>query len=462
MLALTASFLLNGKSLNLSKDTETGEQTVVRNNDIPLTTEEILSSGEFWNEDNSTIDFAKVVNWDQDNYLEIMGAPPEWVQETFNDPNAKNIFMNAAEEDPNNITTDFARAIEGGGLLKSIGGMNTGKAYGGAYDADPQSLCYPLNTDPDDVFDYLQIVGYEYIPGMDGKDWSWEFGNKSKRSDDAGEYTDDTSSYGTLSTPSQRYTQEARKKNILATVRLPMTSGISESNSVNWGNGDTLNSLQRGAANIASAGIAAVGGQETWEKFFGESKSELKKMFGDIDDNQIKAFFAGQAVGANIFTRGTGMVLNPNLELLFNGPNLRTFQYNYNFTPREPAEAANIKNIIRFFKQNMAPKRSDGGTFLESPNIFQLKYLSGGEEHPFLNNIKLTALTGFNVNYTPSNQYMTYAENKSMTSYQVQMTFNELEPVLFDDFNEGEIVGVVDGDYSNARVVGDNYFTMGY
>ena len=58
MLALTASFLLNGKSLNLSKDTETGEQTVVRNNDIPLTTEEILSGGEFWNEDNSTIDFA--------------------------------------------------------------------------------------------------------------------------------------------------------------------------------------------------------------------------------------------------------------------------------------------------------------------------------------------------------------------------------------------------------------------
>jgi len=449
MLALTASFLLNGKSLNLSKDTETGEQTVVRNNDIPLTTEEILSSGEFWNEDNSTIDFAKVVNWDQDNYLETMGAPPEWVEETFNDPNAKNIFMTAAGEDPNNISMfnlDFSDAIEAGGLLKSIGGMNTGKAYGGSYDADPQFLVYPLNTDPDDVFDYLQIVGYEYIPGMESKDWSWEFGNNSKRSDDAGEYTDETSSYGTLSTPSQRYTPEARKKNILATVRLPMTSGISEANSVNWGNGDTLNSLQRGAANIASAGIAAVGGQETWEKFFGESKSELKKMFGDIDDNQIKAFFAGQAVGANIFTRGTGMVLNPNLELLFNGPNLRTFQYTYNFTPREPAEAANIKNIIRFFKQNMAPKRSDNGTFLESPNIFQLKYLSGGEEHPFLNNIKLTALTGFNVNYTPSNQYMTYAENKSMTSYQVQMTFNELEPVLFNDFNDDA----------------DSFFTMGY
>ena len=131
----TATFLLNGKSLNLSKNTETGEQTVVRNNDIPLTTEEILSSGEFWNEDNSTIDFAKVVIWDQDNYLEIMGAPPEWVEETFNDPNAKNIFMTAAGEDPNNLSMfnlDFADAIEAGGLLKSIGGMNTGKAYGGA------------------------------------------------------------------------------------------------------------------------------------------------------------------------------------------------------------------------------------------------------------------------------------------------------------------------------------------
>ena len=41
---------------------------------------------------------------------------------------------------------------------------------------------------------------------------------------------------------------------------------------------------------------------------------------------------------------------------------------------------------------------------------------------------------------------MTYAENKSMTSYQVQMTFNELEPVLFNDFNDDA----------------DSFFTMGY
>ena len=109
---------------------------------------------------------------------------------------------------------------------------------------------------------------------------------------------------------------------------------------------------------------------------FKDYKDIISDAFGDISKEQIKAYFAGEAVGANIFTRGTGMVLNPNLELLFTGPQLRSFTYSYNFTPREPEEASNIKNIIRFFKQNMAPKTSKGGTFLESPNVFQLKWLT--------------------------------------------------------------------------------------
>ena len=458
----TDTFLVNGKSFNLSKEVETGEQTIIRNNDIPLTQEEIFTAGAFYDAELSEVEWAKIKSWDEDNYLEIKGASFEDVEEILNDSTYKNIFRDAAGEDPNNLS--FADAIEGGALLKSIGGMNTGKSYGGAYDADPQSLVYPLNRDPEEKFDYLQVVGYEYIPGLASKDWTWDAGISRKTTkDEDGNETDnyEVKASPNFRRPGARYNQDARKKNILATVRLPMTGALSESNSVGWGP-DNLDALRLAGARLASAGIDMFTGGNI-DEIFREMGGEIENLLGDITKEQIKAFFAGEAVGANIFTRGTGMVLNPNLELLFNGPNLRTFQYAFNFVPREPAEAQNIRNIIRFFKQNMAPKKSDKGTFLQSPNIFQLKYLTdGGEDHPFLNHIKLTALTNFTVNYTPSNQYMTYEENKSMTAYQVGMTFSELEPVLFDDFNEGEIVGVVDGDYSNASVVGDNYFSMGY
>ena len=436
----TDTFLVDGKSFNLSKEVDTGKQTIIRNNDIPLSQEEIFTAGDFYNLQDSEVEWADITSWDDDNYLEVKGASFEDVEEILNDPKYKTIFRDAAEELPNNIS--FADAIEGGGILKSIGGMNTGKAYGGAYDADPQSLVYPLNRDPEEKFDYLQVVGYEYIPGMSSKDWTWDAGISKK---EVGGVVKNEYKVQNFSRPSSRYTSDARKKNILGTARLPMTGALSESNSVGWGP-DNLNSLTQAGARLAAAGIDVFTGGNI-DQIFEDSGDTIKNLIGDISKEQIKTFFAGEAVGANIFTRGTGMILNPNLELLFNGPNLRTFQYSFNFIPREPAEAQNIKNIIRFFKQNMAPKRDGSGTFLESPNIFQLKYLTdGGQEHPFLNNIKLTALTNFTVNYTPSNQYMTYEENKSMTAYQVGMTFNELEPVLFNDFNDDR----------------DSFFTMGY
>jgi hypothetical protein len=161
----------------------------------------------------------------------------------------------------------------------------------------------------------------------------------------------------------------------------------------------------------------------------------------DISETDIKAYFAGQAVGANIFTRATGKVINPNLELLFRGPQLRTFNYNYTFTPRSDAEAKTIRSIIRHFKKNMAVKKSNGGLFLETPNVFDLKYIySGGDQHPFLNKIKRCALTNFNVDYTPDGSYATYKDG-SMTSYSVTMQFSELNPIYEDDYEESNDMG---------------------
>ena len=50
----------------------------------------------------------------------------------------------------------------------------------------------------------------------------------------------------------------------------------------------------------------------------------------------------------------TGQVLNPNMELLFQGPTLRTVNFNFKLCPRELDEAGMCRNIIKFFKRNMA------------------------------------------------------------------------------------------------------------
>ena len=52
----------------------------------------------------------------------------------------------------------------------------------------------------------------------------------------------------------------------------------------------------------------------------------------------------------------------------------------------------------------------------------------------FLNKIKMCALQSFDVQYTPDGSYMTY-EDGSMTSYQVSMSFGELNPIYQEDYD---------------------------
>ena len=154
---------------------------------------------------------------------------------------------------------------------------------------------------------------------------------------------------------------------------------------------------------------------------------------------------AGSAAGAgNLLTRATGAIMNPNMELLFSGPNLRTFSFSFLLAPRDKREAESVIKIIRFFKQGMAPIRSKSRLFLRSPHTFRLAYKhkasrptgktnSSATDHPFLNKFKECALNSFGVNYTPQGQYSTY-EDGVMTSYQMSMGFQELTPVYNDDY----------------------------
>ena len=231
-------------------------------------------------------------------------------------------------------------------------------------------------------------------------------------------------------------------KNEKVTITLPMQPNFSESNSVDWG-GDNANPLQlligkaaggaiQGIAELSAEQVAAAGAT---------AMAELKKAVKDPNSERaLIAYFAGQAVSANIIGRSTGVVLNPNMELLFTGPRLRTFAFNFKMTPRSEPEAKEIRDIIKTFKKNAAPIRSTSNLFLQTPHIFRINYIynPSGEsqfQHPYLNKIKPCALTSFNVNYTPEGSYMTY-DGGSLPSYEIAMSFGELQPIYANDYDE--------------------------
>ena len=258
---------------------------------------------------------------------------------------------------------------------------------------------------------------------------------------------------GSLSTKSVKNT---------GTILLQIPSDIKDGNSASYGD-SKMNTLTGAAAGALSGGMKA--GAElakalTNQQTFEESGDKIKKEIGGnlapgetealLDAAQkgitAKATSAAMGVfGANVSTedllaRQSGQIFNPNLELLFNGPTLRSFSFSFKFTPRSPSESNQCKQIIRSFKQNMAPKTGGdtvGGSaiFMKTPNLFELRYRKGNNNHPFLNQFKQCFLTNMSVNYTGEGVYATY-DDATPISMQLNLTFKEIEPIYFDDYDK--------------------------
>lgn len=278
---------------------------------------------------------------------------------------------------------------------------------------DYGNLYYPINRAQENTYDYLKVSAIKFL----------ESGLRI-----------DATSFNVIST------EKRAKSNILGQVFLPMQPGISDTNGVSW-NEDPLNPFQAALGGVAAEAIKNIGGGSGFEggKKLIENLVNAGKTLANSEglENYISAYFAGQAVGTNLVARTTGAVLNNNLELLFNGPKLRSFRYNFRFTPREEEESNMVKKIIRLFKREMAASRSNTGLFLVSPSVFELEYMSSNGPHPFLNKIKTCALTDMSVNYTPDGTYMTY-QDRSMTSYELTLQFSELEPIYKEDYDSGD------------------------
>ena len=248
------------------------------------------------------------------------------------------------------------------------------------------------------------------------------------------------------------------KKQVLPTIQLPMQPNISEANATDWAQ-DTMNAMQMAAGQAALSsieGLSTAGGAAAMGagalaagptgaavvalgKVGFEVAKEAQKLINAENIAGAAAYFAGQAVGSNILGRTTGQVINPNMELTFNGPKMRTFNFGFRMTPRTPSEARIIRSMIKFFKQHMAPEKTESTMFLNPPKLFRLEYLyNGSDDHPWLNKFKPCALTQFTVNYTPDGSYMTY-DDGSMTCYNITMGFNEMEVVYSNDYADGSM-----------------------
>ena len=390
---------------------------------------------------------------------------------TFREDPQEQAALNASKPSPD-FSKDPKYASTGGpNGNKFIGDNNTTGGTGAKGDTTPRRqnfkmrLGYPLARGPGEkTGDTLLIKCIEYMApegGVGGLGLSYkeekslvtENGKYRGKSLKKGDVV--TTGYSGVSmNVTDANSRMSRNQNIKYYVELPIPQEVSDSNTVSWGE-DKMNIFQLAGITAASQ-FQKDAGQSFQQALDFMQKGISFKGFDEGTQNAIRNAISGAAINqlggnvsmSSIISRTTGQVLNSNLELLFGGVNLRSFPFSITFTPRYYEEMMEVKQIIRQLKSSMNAKGktmsggSASGAFLKSPDVFSLRYLHNGQDHPFLNQFKMCALTGMSVNYTNAGTYASY-EDGSPVSIRLNMTFKELNPIYSEDYDGmGESDGV--------------------
>jgi len=317
---------------------------------------------------------------------------------------------------------------------------------------------YPLKR-IDSSSDYLMIKILEYVPvGLSIKGSAKQDENNKKQQENNG---DVATEYNVTTKDAKGNSVEVKKlsdlsldfptaqervsnKKIKNLVYLPIPQSISDTNQVTWGS-DSLDPLSAFGLSFGAEGVQDPGA--AIKKFFSLGAEKVSAALKDpTTQSAVVAGLAGQAFGVlggnvsatGLISRATGSIFNPNMELLFQGVNLRSFSFTFNMVARSRREGEEIKKIIRTFKKASVPKKNStddakSGVFISAPDIFQLAYMKGNSPHPFLNKFIPAALVNMNVNYTGSNTYATYHDGTPV-HITMQLDFQELNPIYFEDY----------------------------
>ena len=299
-----------------------------------------------------------------------------------------------------------------------------------------ETLAYPYDLDRNQ--DHLKIVQYEYQRPANNATYASSPNASVRKGQPYGKYT--------------------------GGVLLPMPK-VSDSNGAEWGKSDL---------NVFGLGVAGLGGSVL--KDIENDRVIGSTLFGDLADKiginnldenlsedaaadqlrqnlvpkdkfdlkstsqaglaiatQELSKLAGVDISADEFlARSTGRILNPNAELLFQGPVLRDFGFKFLMIARSQREAEVIRKIIKFFKEGAAPVYDGGAALLSTPNVFQLDYKAGDTLLNTVNKFNEMALRTITVDYAPDGFWSAYQDSHPVAVV-MSLQFSELRPIYRED-----------------------------
>lgn len=257
--------------------------------------------------------------------------------------------------------------------------------------------------------------------------------------------------YG-YSSKSQKNVQAIKKAGLAATQRVsgvksglnektPTHSFISDSMilytpapSMKFTYNATYENLDTGVA-----GLMGMGGLDFSSKagFIDSLKGAAAGMKDAIPAIGRKALFGAASLlpgfenAEAAYDKSKGQAFNPQMEVVFKSVPFRTFDYPFEFAPKNPAEKDSMHKIINMFKFHMLPEYQ-GTTkgFFNVPSEFQITYMYREERNTYIPKISRCVLNNMTVDYAPENVISTFIpdEQGAPTTYAtMNLSFTETE-----------------------------------
>ena len=200
--------------------------------------------------------------------------------------------------------------------------------------------------------------------------------------------------------------------------------------------GGAAKKLQDAAGNMLNNTISKKGSVEA-------AATVVSKLANALTGDQISA--------GDLFGGISGVARNPNVEVLFQNMELRTFDLTFKMAPYSERDVQSMDAIIKIFKQAMLPQyrlgKSDKvfgfdgqkgalqGGFIKVPRVCSVNFMRGGRRNRFLPRYKMCAITDVGVNYTPDGTYATF-DRSSPVATEIKISFMETKLVFSEDISE--------------------------
>lgn len=173
----------------------------------------------------------------------------------------------------------------------------------------------------------------------------------------------------------------------------------------------------------------------------------VKALQNRADDAKLggltKSLTEGIAKAAGAAVKLSGFAVNPMIEVIYNNPNLRQFQFDFNFAPRTKEEAKEVGEIIKTFRRHQAPEFNtttgiQGAVFLP-PSEFDISFHyntgNGFTENLNFPRISTCVLKTVNTNFAP-NIFSTFRDGSSV-NITLRLAFQELDMITRDRVDAG-------------------------